>query len=81
VLTTESSLAAIVDDPEAYEIVLGAFDTHLSAAEVRDFRNHTKWTPGRYLREAINRTPLPLRAEIEAGFAALNERRASGPTS
>jgi alpha-L-rhamnosidase len=80
-LSLDSSLAQLIDDPEAYRIVLDAFDAHLPPAVVRDFRDHTRWTPGRYLREAINRTPLALRAQIKTQFAALNDRRAAAASA
>ncbi|GAA1776643.1 family 78 glycoside hydrolase catalytic domain [Streptomonospora arabica] len=65
-----SSLAEIVDDPEAYRAVLAAIrDTDPERAEA--FRRTTRWTPGRQLREPLNKAPLPILEAVEKALEAL----------
>jgi alpha-L-rhamnosidase len=67
-------LAAIIDDPEAYAAIWTAIEKH-DAEHARNFRKHTKWTPGRVLDEAIFLMPKVVRAEIDAKLADLNSSR------
>jgi alpha-L-rhamnosidase len=69
-LTLSSSLAEIIDDPEAYRAVLAAIRaTDPERAEV--FRGTTRWTDGRQLREPLNKAPLHILEAIEKALAAL----------
>ena len=71
-----SSLTDIIDDPEAYQAVLAAIRaTDPERAET--FRRTTRWTPGRQLREPLNKAPLPILEAIEKALAAL--RSTAGP--
>lgn len=73
-LSLDSSLAQIVDDPEAYRVLVDAVERH-DPVGAASFRRHTEWTPGNALREALNRSPQALVAEVIDGFAALEARR------
>ena len=69
-LNLSSSLAEIIDDPEAYRAVLAAIRaTDPERAEV--FRRTTRWTAGRQLREPLNKAPLHILDAIEKALAAL----------
>ncbi len=80
-LSLESSLATVVDDPEAYDAlfeVLRAMDP----AVAEDVRAHTVWLERRPLGEALDRhVPVPVRRQIAERFAAIDARRASGASS
>jgi hypothetical protein len=69
-------LATIIDDPEAYEAIWTAIAKH-DEEHSRNFRKHTKWTPGRVLDEAIFLMMMPkaVRSEITANLEALNASR------
>jgi alpha-L-rhamnosidase len=70
-----STLAEIVDDPEAYATVwqtLAASDEHAAAV----FRRHTKWTTGRTLAEPMHQFPPRVQKAIAAALDELNTTRA-----
>ncbi|UYO96594.1 glycoside hydrolase family 78 protein [Microbacterium sp. M28] len=73
-----SSLAAIVDDAEAYDEIVDALSRwRPSAAE--DFRLGTQWGEGLQLEERLAHLAGPeVRTEIEQRLTALTARRASG---
>ena len=48
----DSSLAAVIDDPEAYRVVLDVLEAGKPAA-AHAFKTTTQWKPGRDLGEAI----------------------------
>ncbi|NEM92503.1 alpha-L-rhamnosidase [Galbitalea soli] len=76
-VTTESSLAAVIDDPEAYAAVWQAIAAH-SPEQAQIFRRHTKWTEGRALGEAFFQLSPSMQAEIGAALDALNAGRGAG---
>jgi alpha-L-rhamnosidase len=73
-LSLTSAMAQIIDDPDAYQALLDAFDQH-QPGSAREFTKHTKWTPGRYLREAVNRAPHDVVEQISRAFKRLNQSR------
>jgi alpha-L-rhamnosidase len=75
-LTLSSGLAEIIDDPEAYEAVHSAISAH-DAKRARDFRRFTRWTPGRELRDPLNKAPLAILNDIEVALAGLPSTNAS----
>jgi alpha-L-rhamnosidase len=71
-----SSLADIIDDPEAYTVVSTCIaEADPGAAKV--FRTHTKWTKGRQLAEAMFFVPVEAKANIVTSLAELSAARAS----
>jgi alpha-L-rhamnosidase len=73
-LTRHTPLAAIIDDPLAYETVwklIEGFDDHAS----KMFRRHTKWTNGSPLIESLFRLPPRLQDEIDAALDDINAKR------
>lgn len=75
-LTLDSSLAAIVDDPEAYATVVEVLDG-VDAEWSRSFRRHTQWVEERPLGEAFLLGAPRVGDRVEAALAALNARRRS----
>jgi alpha-L-rhamnosidase len=70
----ESSLADVIDDPEAYREIL----TVLSSADpdrARTFRKHTEWVSEQTLTESLLFTPSSVLARIAHALAELNVRR------
>lgn len=71
----DSSLADVIDDPEAYRAVLEVLGAESPEAAER-FRTTTKWVPGRELGEALFMVAGPdLQRAIEERLAAVSERR------
>lgn len=73
-ITVDTSLAAIVDDPDAYAAVwkaIAASNEHAAAV----FRRHTKWTSGRTLGEPLGQMPPRVRVAVEASLDQLNASR------
>ena len=68
VLSLSSSLAEIIDDPEAYRAVLAAIRS-IDPERAETFRRTTRWTAGRQLREPLNKAPLPVLEAIEKALA------------
>lgn len=72
----DSSLAAVVDDPEAYAAVIRLLEAE-KPDEAEAFRTTTKWTPGRELGEALFMHAGPeLQQAIAERLAALSAERA-----
>ncbi|MFF2317889.1 family 78 glycoside hydrolase catalytic domain [Arthrobacter sp. NPDC058097] len=69
-LSLSSGLAEIIDDPEAYEAVHTTISIH-DEKRSRDFRRFTRWTPGRELRDPLNKAPLAILHDIELALAKL----------
>jgi len=73
-LSTATSLAEIMDDPEAYRAVLDAF-TRIDPAVATDFRKRTAWVPNQPLFGAFSLISPAVVAEVEGSLAALNGAR------
>lgn len=73
-LATTSPLAQIIDDPEAYAVVLEAFQ-RIDAGVARDFRRRTAWVPNRTLEGSFALLSPAVVGEVSAGLEALNTRR------
>ena len=54
----DSSLAAVIDDPEAYRVILEVLEAGKPDA-AHAFRTKTQWKPGRDLGEAIFQPDRP----------------------
>jgi alpha-L-rhamnosidase len=75
----ESSLAAIIDDPEAYRAVLDLLGAE-RPDEAEAFRSRTKWVAGRELGEALFMHAGPeLQQAIGDRLAQLSAQRAGAP--
>ncbi len=74
-MTTSTSLAAIIDDPEAYRTVIDAF-TRIDPAVAEDFRKRMAWVPNQPLFGAFSLISPAVVAEVESSLAALNAARA-----
>ena len=74
-VTTSTSLAAIIDDPEAYRTVIDAF-TRIDPAVAEDFRKRMAWVPNQPLFGAFSLISPAVVAEVEGSLAALNAARA-----
>ncbi|MCA0294891.1 MAG: glycoside hydrolase family 78 protein [Actinobacteria bacterium] len=73
-VSTATSLAAIMDDPEAYRAVMAAF-TRISPDVARDFNRRTAWVPNQPLFGAFSLISPAVVAEVENSLAALNAAR------
>ena len=73
-VTGSTSLAAIMDDPEAYTTILDAF-RRVDPAMARDFTRSLAWVPNQSLQGAFALISSTAAGEVEAGLAALNECR------
>ena len=73
-LTLESSLAAIVDDREAYETVVAVLDA-ADPEWSRTFRRHTQWVEERSLSDAFLLGAPRLGERVESALEELNGRR------
>ncbi|MFH8251412.1 family 78 glycoside hydrolase catalytic domain [Microbacterium sp. B2969] len=72
----DSSLAAVIDDAEAYQAILDLLETGKPAAATA-FRRTMEWLPGRELGEAISRDTDPaLRSAVAERLAELSAQRA-----
>ena len=73
-----SSLAAIIDDAEAYDEIVGALNEWRPSV-AKDFRSGTQWGDGLVLEERLSHLAAPeVRAEIAERLVALSERRSAG---
>ncbi len=73
-VTVRTSLADIIDDPEAYQTVLAAIaETDERLARV--FRTHTHWTQGRDLVEGLHQLSPAIRARVVESLDTLNSSR------
>ena len=73
-ITTASSLAEIMDDPQAYAAVMGAFRS-VSPDLAREFTKRTAWLPNEPLIGGFTLITPAVKAEIESGLSALNTSR------
>lgn len=72
----DSSLAAVIDDTEAYKVIVDALEAGKPAA-AHAFRTTTQWIPGRDLGEAIfQQTGPPLQRAVADRLAELSASRA-----
>ncbi|GAA1974839.1 alpha-L-rhamnosidase [Microbacterium pumilum] len=73
----DSTLAAVIDDPEAYRVILTALEAGKPTA-AQSFRTTTQWKPGRDLGEAIfQQTGPALQAVIADRLAELSAARSA----
>jgi alpha-L-rhamnosidase len=73
----DSSLAAVIDDDEAYRLVLTMLETERPAA-AHAFKTNTQWKPGRDLGEAIfQQTGPELQRRVADRLAELSASRSS----
>lgn len=70
----ETSLATIIDDPEAYETIWRTIAEHSEDA-ARKFRQKTRWTPGRGLGEVLFQLPGAVIGQIFAALEKLSAAR------
>lgn len=70
-LSLDHPLTALIDDRSAYQRVLRAVEAH-GADHAREFRTHTRWTPGRRIRDAFRYSPSTLIASLEASLADIS---------
>jgi alpha-L-rhamnosidase len=73
-LTTSTSLAAVIDDPEAYRTVVDAF-TRIDPAVARDFNRRMAWVENQPLFGAFSLISPAVVAEVERSLAELNGSR------
>lgn len=73
-LTTATSLAAIIDDPVAYQAVLDAF-SRIDPAIARDFNRRMAWVENQPLFGAFSLISPAVVAEVEGSLEALNVSR------
>ncbi|MEA5053328.1 MAG: alpha-L-rhamnosidase C-terminal domain-containing protein, partial [Propionicimonas sp.] len=73
-LTTGSSLATIMDDPEAYRAVVAAFN-RIDPVLARDFSRRMAWVPNQPLFGAFSLVSPAVIEAVEDGLAALNAAR------
>ena len=73
----DSSLAAVIDDDEAYRLVLTMLEAERPAA-AHAFKTNTQWKPGRDLGEAIfQQTGPELQRRVADRLAELSAARSS----
>jgi alpha-L-rhamnosidase len=75
----ETSLATVIDDPEAYGAILQALES-VDAESALDFRRRTRWVSGRSVAESLMWVPGPGRQEVEAALGRLNAGRTPART-
>lgn len=73
-LTTDSSLAEIIDDPEAYRMMLDAFN-RINPALAADFTRRTAWVPNQPLFGAFSLVPPAVIDAVGDELHALNSER------
>ncbi|BDZ64437.1 alpha-L-rhamnosidase [Agromyces mangrovi Wang et al. 2018] len=56
-LHLDSPLSELIDDSEAYQYVRRVVEAH-APGELDEYVHHTKWTPGRRIRDAFRYAPL-----------------------
>jgi alpha-L-rhamnosidase len=69
-----TSLAAVIDDPEAFTLIANLI-AEADPAAANNFRTHTRWTPGRLLSETMLFVPTPAKARIITALADLTASR------
>jgi alpha-L-rhamnosidase len=67
----DSPTAAIIDDPEAYRVLLDALASH-DPGRAEAVRTDTVWAEGRPLRGALMFTPPDVLADVERALAELD---------
>ncbi len=70
-LSLSSSLATIIDDPEAYKAVLEAIGS-IDPSRAETFRRTTRWRRGRELREPLDKAPVTILAAVQEALEALS---------
>ena len=73
-VSTQTSLAALIDDAEAYEAVWRAM-ADVDPKQASTFRKRTKWVEERALSGTFIFTPPAVVARIEAALDDLSRRR------
>ena len=74
-VSLESTLADLIDDPEAFAATMAAV-ADVDPAKAEDVRRHTAWLPGRQVKELFdNRIPPAARELVVAAFEQLNASR------
>jgi len=73
-LTTDTSLATIMDDAEAYRTVIGAFH-RIDPAVARDFTRRMAWVPNQPLFGTFSLISPAVIEAVEDGLAELNATR------
>jgi alpha-L-rhamnosidase len=73
-LTTSTSLAEIMDDPEAYRTVVAAFN-RIDPQVARDFTRRMAWVPNQPLFGAFSLISPAVIEAVEDGLAELNSTR------
>lgn len=73
-VTTATSLAEIMDDPQAYQTVIAAFN-RIDPAVARDFTRRMAWVPNQPLFGAFSLISPAVVAEVETSLAELNAAR------
>ena len=73
-MTTDTSLAAIMDDPVAYRTVVDAFN-RIDPAIAKDFTKRMAWVPNQPLFGAFSLISPAVVAGVERSLAVLNESR------
>lgn len=70
-LGLDSPSAAIIDDPEAYRVLLDTLTAH-DPGRAESVRVDTVWAEGRPMRQALMFTPPDLLAEVDRALAGLD---------
>ena len=73
-ITTDSTLASIMDDPQAYEAVMSAFRS-VSPGLATEFSKRTAWLPNEPLIGGFTLITPAVKAAIESGLSSLNASR------
>jgi alpha-L-rhamnosidase len=74
-VSLETTLAELIDDPEAFTATMAAVAT-VDPDKADDVRRHTAWLPGRQVKELFdNRVPPAARELVVAAFDQLNAGR------
>jgi alpha-L-rhamnosidase len=74
-VSLETTLADLIDDPEAFAATMAAV-AEVDSAVAADVRRHTAWLPGRRVKELFdNRVPPAARDLVVAGYEELNAGR------
>jgi alpha-L-rhamnosidase len=73
-ITTSTPLAAIIDDPQAYDAVMAAFRS-VSPDLAREFSKRTAWLPKEPLIGGFTLITPAVADEIESGLSSLNASR------
>ena len=68
--TLDGPMTDVVDDPRAYAALIGTLE-EWNADFAHRFRRTVRWTPGRTLRDPLDKVPLATLDEITRRFAEL----------